>query len=811
MQASIKWLKEYVEFTESPAVLAEMLTMAGVPVEGVTYLGEGIEKIVTGKIIAIEKHPNANKLSVCTIDVGSEQLIIVTGAANVRVGQVVPVALVGAKLPSGLEIQPTELRGLMSYGMLCSTTELNIDSKLLSAEAREGIYILPPHMAVGMDIKEALGLDDVVLEFELTANRADCFCMLGLAREVAVLTGGKFKKPMLNVHETAGDKAGSLVKVAIDEPGLCSRFAVRVLQNVKVGPSPQWLVHRLQAVGMRSINNVVDVTNYVMLEMCQPMHAYDYNLLSGHSLTVRKANPGEKLTTLDGVKRTLTEEMVVVADGIQAVGVAGVMGGLATEVTSNTQNVVLEAATFDGVSIRRTSRALGLRSEASGRYERGIDTANSVRALDRAAQLLENMGACKVCPDIVESYPNMLLPRQITFSPAKVNGYLGTEIDGKVMQDILRSLEFTIDTHSTHDKIIVNVPSWRGDVHGHADICEEIARIYGFDKIPTTTPSGNILRGGQEYVQSIVDRIKTILTGAGFDEIISLSFTHPQTLDKLNLEADSILRKAITVLNPITDDFPILRTTLLGGILETIAHNISRKNEDIKIYELGAVYLPEQLPLSSLPKEPLMLCGALVGKRNELLWNTGRDSVDFYDAKGAVEVLLSCLGVSDYQVIAGTEASLHPGKTAVFTKDGHVLATVGEVHPKVIDDFGINRKVYIFEINVETLSSQVILLSSYQALPKFPAINRDLAVVLSTEISAEQVKQGIIASAGPLLSEVRLFDVYNGEQVANGSRSLAFSLTYRHHERTLTDSEIDVFHKNIVEYLGRTLLAKIRS
>ena len=811
MQASIKWLKEYVGFTQEPEVLAEMMTMAGVPVEGITDLGKGINKIVTGKIINIEKHPNATKLSVCKIDVGSEQLVIVTGASNVRLGHIVPVALVGAKLPNGLEIQPTDLRGLMSYGMLCSTTELNIDSKLLSPEAREGIYILPEDTPIGMDIKEALGLDDVVLEFELTANRADCFSVLGLAREVAVLTGGTLQKPMLNVSEASLEKASSLVKVTIDEPALCPRFAVRVLQNVKVGPSPKWLKHRLQSVGMRSINNVVDVTNFVMLEMGQPMHAYDYNLLSKHSLTVRKAYPGEKITTLDDVKRELTAEMLVVADGIQAVGIAGVMGGLATEVTANTQNVVLEAATFDGVSIRRTSRALGLRSEASGRFERGIDTANSIRALDRAAQLLENMGACIVCPNIVESYPSMLLPRQISFYPEKVNSYLGTKIDKKEMLTILRSLEFEIDSHSTEEQVVVNVPTWRGDVHGHPDICEEIARIYGYNKIPTTTPGGNILRGGQEYVQSIVDSIKTVLTGAGFDEVISLSFTHPQTLDKLNLEKDSPLRNAITVLNPITDDFPILRTNLLGGILETIVRNISRKNEDMKIYELGAVYLPEELPLTALPKEPLLLCGALVGKYHELSWNTDRDNVDFYDAKGTVEVLLNSLGVKGYQVIAGEHASLHPGKTAIFMKEDQILATVGEVHPKVLDDFGINRKVYVFEINVQTLSSQAVLLTSYQSLPKFPAINRDLAVVLSAEVSADKVMQGIVASAGPLLSEVRLFDVYSGEQVAQGSRSLAFSLTYRHQERTLTDSEIDVFHKNIIGYLDKTLLAKIRS
>lgn len=811
MQASIKWLKEYVDFQQTPEVLAEMLTMAGVAVEGITYLGKGIDKVVTGKIVDIEKHPNASKLSVCKIDVGSEKLVIVTGATNVRVGQIVPVALVGAKLPKGLEIQPTDLRGLMSYGMLCSTAELNIESKLLSAEEREGIYILPENMAIGLDVKEALGLDDVVLEFEITANRADCFSVLGIAREVAVLTGGTLRKPMLNLHESAEDKSSSLVKVAIDEPALCSRFAVRILQDVKVGPSPTWLKHRLQAVGMRSINNVVDVTNYVMLEMGQPMHAYDYNLLSKHSLTVRKANPGEKLTTLDGVKRELTSDMLVVADGIQAVGVAGVMGGLTTEVTTSTQNVVLEAATFDGVSIRRTSRALGLRSEASGRFERGVDTVHSIRALDRAAQLLESMGACKVCPDIVESYPNMLLPRQITFLPSKVNAYLGTAIDKAVMIDILRRLGFEIDAHSADDKVVVNVPTWRVDVHGHPDICEEIARVYGYNKIPTTTPGGNIVSGGQEPVQSIVDSIKTILTGAGFDEMISLSFTHPQILDKLNIGQDSELRNTITVLNPITDDFPILRTTLLGGVLETVVRNISRKNEDMKIYELGAVYLPEQLPLTSLPKEPLMLCGALVGKQHDLSWNTSRGTVDFYDAKGATQVLLTALGVSDYEVVASEHASLHPGKTANFVKNGCVLATVGEVHPKVLNDFDINRKVYVFEINIENLTKQVVLLKPYRALPKFPAINRDLAVVLPVEVTAAKVMQAIVASAGPLLNDVRLFDVYTGEQVSEGSRSLAFSLTFRHLERTLTDDEIDVFQKNIIKYLDKTLAAKIRS
>lgn len=811
MQASIKWLKEYVEFKQTPEVLAEMLTMAGIPVEGITYLGKDIEKIVTGKIVEIEKHPNANKLSICKLDVGTEKLIIVTGATNVCVGNIVPVALVGAILPTGLEIKASELRGVMSYGMLCSTTELSIDGKLLTSKEKEGIYILSEDTTVGIDIREALGMDDVVLEFELTANRADCFSLIGLAREISVLTGGALKKTMIHLHETAEEKAANLVKVTIEEPTLCSRFAVRVLQNVKVAPSPKWLQNRLRAVGMRPINNIVDVTNYVMLEMGQPMHAYDYNLVSRHSLIVRKAEHGEKITTLDGIKRELTSEMLVVADQVQAVGIAGVMGGLATEVTNNTQSVILEAASFNGVSIRRTSRALGLRSEASGRFERGIDTANSIRALDRAAKLLEDMGACKVCPGIIDSYPNMQLPRQVSFIPQKVNAYLGTNIDKSVMLDILRRLEFVIDTHSEGDNVIVNVPTWRGDVQYQPDICEEVARIYGYNNIPTTTPGGNILRGGQEQVQSIADSIKAILTGIGMDEIISLSFSHPRILQKLNIAENSVLDHAITVLNPITDDFPILRTTLLGGVLETIVRNISRKNDDIKIYELGAVYLPEKLPLQSLPKEPLMLCGALVGKRNELSWNQGKDMIDFYDAKGIIEVLLAGLGIADYDVIAGEHMSLHPGKTATFIKNGNILATVGELHPKVANDFGIQRKVYIFEANIEILVDYAALLTRYEALPKFPAINRDMAVVLPLAVSADEVMQAIVASAGPLLSDVRLFDVYVGEQVADGFRSLAFSLTYRDATRTLTDEEIEVFYKNTVDHLERTLTAKIRS
>lgn len=808
MHASIKWLNDYVSITEAPEILADQLTMAGIPVASVDSLGQNIQNVVTGKVIEVNPHPAADRLSVCKINIGENKVTIVTGATNVRAGQIVPVALEGAKLPSGKAIEAAELRGVMSQGMLCSAEELNLDAKIIAPELREGIYILPAETAVGIDIQTALGLDDTVLEFELTPNRADCFSVIGLAREVAVLTNTTVKKPMLALQEQGESKASALATVTITEPALCSRFAARILQNVKVAPSPVWMQHRLQAAGMRPINNIVDVTNFVMLEMGQPMHAYDYSLLARHSITVRKANPGEKLTTLDGVKRELHPETLVIADAVQAVGIAGVMGGLATEVTAATQTVLLEAAAFQGASVRRSSRALGLRSEASGRFERGVDTANITRALDRAAKLLEDMGACKVCPGIIDNYPGITLPRQVVFTAKQINAFLGTEIPQATMVDILRRLEFELDVQG--ERITVTVPTWRSDVTGPADISEEVARIYGYNKVPTTTPSGRMTRGSQSYTQSIADRLKSSLAGIGFTETISFSFMHPNTLAKLNYTGDSHLYQGIEIRNPITDEFPWLRTTLLGGIMDVLVRNLSRKNEDLKIFELGAVYQPEQLPLQDLPNEPLMLCGALCGRRTEVAWNQPQQAVDFYDAKGAVEELLANLGITQYTVKAGEHPSLHPGKTAIFTIGDETVATVGELHPKVQAAFGINRKVYVFEIPVKAVVNQTRLIGKYEQLPKFPAIARDLALVLPVSVPASQVTDVIVENGGSLLADVKLFDVYTGEQVPDGYRSLAYSLVFRAVDRTLTDAEVETHHKNILVHLEKTLSAKLR-
>lgn len=809
MLASIKWLNDYVEINEPAGKLADALTMAGVPVASVSYLGENIDKVITGRLLEVSPHPDADRLSVCRVDLGNEEVIIVTGAANVQAGQVVPVALPGCKLPVGKEIGTSVFRGVMSHGMLCSAEELGLDSKVVPPELRDGIYILPSDTPIGVDIKPVMGLDDTVLEFELTPNRADCFSIIGLAREVAVLTAKSIKKPILSLRETGSGHAGSMATISIKEPALCSRFAARILQNVTIGPSPLWMQQRLQAAGMRPINNVVDVTNFVMLEMGQPMHAYDYNLLAKHSISVRKAHPGERITTLDGVKRELTADMLVIADAVQAVGIAGVMGGLATEVTPQTQTVLLEAASFQGTSVRRTSRALGLRSEASSRFERGVDTASVSQALDRAAKLLEDMGACKVCPDSIDNYPAVSLPAQISFTAKQLNRFLGTDIPEKTMIDILQRLEFSVNRQG--DNITVTVPSWRHDVTGPADISEEVARIYGYDKVPVTTPSGRMTRGSQSYLQTIADRIKTVLCGLGFNEMISFSFIHPTTLTKLNISSDHRLAQGIEIKNPITDDYPWLRTTLTGGVLDAIVRNISFKNEDLRLFELGAVYLPKELPLTDLPDEPLMLCGAMVGRRQEVSWNQPSSVIDFYDAKGSVEILLASLGINDYVVEAGEHYALHPGKTAVFIKDGQQLAVVGEVHPRSLDAFGLTKKVYLFEVSIAVLASQAKLIGAYRHLPKFPAITRDLAVVIDAEIPSAAIEAVICANGGDLLAETKLFDVYTGEQVPAGCRSLAYSLVFRAPDRTLTDAEVDGYFDAVVSSLEKNVQARIRA
>lgn len=810
MQVSIKWLKDYIDFTETPEQLADKLTMAGIPVENVVDPGEGLEKVVTGRIEKLEPHQNSDHLQICTMNVGlAENIIIVTGAQNVAEGQVVPVAMVGAHLPNGMKISKGKLRGVASNGMLCSAQELKLDLEKLPEEQKTGIFILPSDTPVGIPAKDVLGLNDVVLEFELTANRADCFSVFGLVREIAAITGNKPHFPEIKVNEDDNTKLNDIFSVEIADPDLCSRFSTRMLKNVKIGPSPEWMQQRLEGAGIRSINNVVDVTNFVMIELGHPMHAYDYDKITGKKLIARRAIEGEELHTLDDTSRKAKGEMLVIADSEKAAGLAGIMGGFETEITDTTTTVVLESADFYGPCIRRTARACGLSSEASGRFERGVDSETTIKALDRAAQLLQEMGACTVCEGIVDVYPNPKQANYVTFTPEQINNHLGTNIAKDVMLNIITSVGFDV-TKDENDEITVKVPSWRNDVTCMADISEEIARLHGFDKIKSTLPNGVSMQGTQSAKQTFIDKVKASLSSQGLYETISFALTNEETFNKLNIPQDSPLRKAVPIMNPLSDEYPLVRTTLLSSIFDNLARNLARKNDDVALFEVGSVFFPKALPVTELPDEVVKIAGAITGRRNAQGWNQANDMVDFYDAKGIIEELLANLRVTRYTVEAGTHYAMHPGKTALFKKGRDVIATVGEVHPAVLSAYGITKPVYIFELDASTVMKYMAKDLKYKALPKYPATSRDLAMLVDIDVNAADIEKAMTKAAGQNLTQITLFDVYTGKQVEEGKKSLAFSLTFQSNDKTLTDAEIDPAIEKIVAKLQKDFNANLR-
>ncbi|HAF31487.1 MAG TPA: phenylalanine--tRNA ligase subunit beta [Anaerovibrio sp.] len=810
MQVSIKWLHDYIDFTETSDELADKLTMAGIPVENVVHAGEGLEKVVTGKVESIERHPDSDHMFITQMNVGQPELVqIVTGAQNVKQGDIVPVAMIGAKLPNGLKISKGKLRGVPSNGMLCSADELKMDLTTLTDEQKDGIYILPADTEVGIPAKDALGLDDDILEFELTANRGDCFSVFGLVREIAVLTGNTPKWPEIKVNEDDEASTADMIKIGIEANDLCSRFSARVLKNVKVMESPEWMQARLENAGIRAINNIVDVTNFVMVELGQPMHAYDYDQISGHSLTARKAIAGENLHTLDDSSRIAKGEELVIADSEKPAGLAGVMGGLESEVTENTTTVVLEAAAFNGASIRRTSRACGLHSEASGRFERGVDVTQTMRALDRAAQLLQDMGACTVTKGIVDVYPEEKKPVSVDFIPAQINNRLGTDISGDKMVEILDSLGFRCEEDGKGGYHVA-VPSWRNDVTFMEDLSEEVARIYGFDNIHASTPRGTMVQGVQSPLQSFIDRIKVTLTHIGMNEELSFSFTNPDMFDKMMLPADSPLRQAIPIMNPLTDEAPLVRTSLLASVLENAIRNLSRKNEDIRLYDVAPVFYPKALPLTELPDEVVKVAGFMCGRRNPMSWNTSNDMIDFYDAKGIVEELLAKLNITRYQVVAGEYTAMHPGKTALFKKGKEIVAAVGELHPQVAENLGISKKAYIFEMDVPTLMKYSSDKFSFDVLPKYPAIVRDLAMLVDEGVNASDIEKTITKNGGKFFKNVTLFDVYTGKQIADGKKSMAFTMLFQSNDKTLTDEEVDESFNNIIAAVEKEFDAELR-
>ena len=807
MKASLQWMNEYVplDLNRPAQELADELTQAGIPVEEVLSMDPGLKKIYTGKIVEITKHPDADKLQVCQVQCLSEDgeeitKQIVTAATNVAVGQIVPVAYHKSRLADGTEIKKGKLRGVVSEGMFCSVAEFGISSDLVRPEEAQGIYIFPEGTPIGLDIKEALMLDDTVYEFELTANRADCFSMVGLSREFGIMTNQKALFPVIMVNEN-GESIEGKASVAIEAHDLCTRFTSRLVTNVTIEPSPLWMQNRLRNSGIRPINNVVDVTNYVMLELGQPMHAYDYDCVADHTLIARRAKAGETLTTLDGSERELNESMLIIADTKGPIGVAGVMGGLTSEVTDKTTNVLFEAAVFNGPSIRRTSKALGMRSEASGRFERGVNHKYTAYAIDRAAQLLQQIcPSCKVSVGVIDVYPEPVEQRTVTFTAEQINDYLGTSIEKDRMVDILTKLEFGIT--ESGDTIEALVPTWRDDVTGMPDIAEEVARIVSYDNIAPTIPVAILSSGGMTPKKALTKEVTHYLAHAGLSQIITFSFMHKDGLTNMMLPEGDNRYTAIPILNPISEEFPYMRTTLVPAVIEAAKRNIAQQNKDLWLFETANVYEPKALPLTEVPHERPMACGIMMGKVTEAAWNQAQRDTDFYDVKGVVDGLLAKLGLTQYDIQPSSESYYHPGVSAHYTVNGVTIANYGELHPQVVKNFDLSGKVYMFEIDLEAVLSIIVPPFRYQSFSKFPGTSRDLAIVAPVSVTSGDIVALIKEHGGEYLESVSIFDVYEGEHIEAGYRSLAYNLQFRSMEGTLNDEDIDGAIQAIIDALA---------
>mgnify|MGYP000682409253 FL=1 len=807
MKASLQWMNEYVplDLNRPAQELADELTQAGIPVEEVLSMDPGLKKIYTGKIVEITKHPDADKLQVCQVQCLSEDgeeitKQIVTAATNVAVGQIVPVAYHKSRLADGTEIKKGKLRGVVSEGMFCSVAEFGISSDLVRPEEAQGIYIFPEGTPIGLDIKEALMLDDTVYEFELTANRADCFSMVGLSREFGIMTNQKALFPVIMVNEN-GESIDGKASVAIEAHDLCTRFTSRLVTNVTIEPSPLWMQNRLRNSGIRPINNVVDVTNYVMLELGQPMHAYDYDCVADHTLIARRAKAGETLTTLDGNERELNESMLIIADTKGPIGVAGVMGGLTSEVTDKTTNVLFEAAVFNGPSIRRTSKALGMRSEASGRFERGVNHKYTAYAIDRAAQLLQQIcPSCKVSVGVIDVYPEPVEQRTVTFTAEQINDYLGTSIEKDRMVDILTKLEFGIT--ESGDTIEALVPTWRDDVTGMPDIAEEVARIVSYDNIAPTIPVAILSSGGMTPKKALTKEVTHYLAHAGLSQIITFSFMHKDGLTNMMLPEGDNRYTAIPILNPISEEFPYMRTTLVPAVIEAAKRNIAQQNKDLWLFETANVYEPKALPLTEVPHERPMACGIMMGKVTEAAWNQAQRDTDFYDVKGVVDGLLAKLGLTQYDIQPSSESYYHPGVSAHYTVNGVTIANYGELHPQVVKNFDLSGKVYMFEIDLEAVLSITVPPFRYQSFSKFPGTSRDLAIVAPVSVTSGDIVALIKEHGGEYLESVSIFDVYEGEHIEAGYRSLAYNLQFRSMDGTLNDEDINGAIQAIIDALA---------
>ena len=799
MKTSIEWLEEYSDIDVDSIKLGDILTMTGSKVETIDRLGNDIKNVVVGKILEIEKHPDADKLVVTKVDVGNEKLQIVTGANNIKVGDIVPIAKDGSELPGGVKIKKGALRGIDSCGMMCSVGELNLNLADYPGQIEHGIMILDKKLEkdIGKDIVEVLNLKEDIIDFEITPNRPDCLSIEGLGRETAVSLGKKFKNPRKNIDElnVPDKKEIEGLKVDISAPDLCYRYIARVVKDVKIEPSPEWMVRRLKACGVRSINNIVDITNYVMLEMGQPMHAFDINSIEGKHITVRRAENGEKITTLDEQERELDENDLVIADEKKAVAIAGVMGGLNSEIEGDTKTVVFESAVFNGGSVRKTAKKVGLRTEASSRFEKGLSSENALRAINRAIELVELIEAGKAVEGKIDVYPTKQKINKIKLDVQRINDLLGTKISKQEMIEILEKLEIKVEND------VAVAPYFRMDLEFVADLAEEVVRFYGYDKLETTLLKADTTLGVRNKEQNIEKKVKEVLVNSGLSEIYTYGFVSEKELEESKINED-LKKYAITIQNPLSEEYKLMRPTTIPSMLQTLATNANKKNTSAKLFDLSKNYknIKNEVENGEVPLQEEILTIGMYG-----------EDIDFYILKGIIENILESISVNRYDIEKEeNNESYHPGRCANLKVGKDVIATFGEVHPEVLNNYGIGKRAYLAELNITKLVKYSRANKKYVEVPKFPAVERDIAIIVDEKVEVGQIEKIVTKKAKKLLESMQLFDIYRNEKLGENKKSVAYSLIFRDKNKTLSDEEINATMEAVVSELEKTLGAELR-
>ena len=787
MNTSLSWIKAYVPDLDVTAQeYTDAMTLTGTKVEGFERLDKNLEKIVVGEILSIDRHPDADKLVICQVNVGDETLQIVTGAPNVHVGDKVPVVLDGGKVAGGhdggplpedgITIKAGKLRGVDSYGMMCSIEELGSDRNMYPDAPESGLYILPADAVPGEDAVALLGLRDTVFEYEITSNRVDCYSVLGIAREAAATFGKELKAPLITKTGNSED-INDYLKVTVENTDLCKRYCARMVKNIHLAPSPKWLQHRLAASGIRPINNIVDITNYIMEEYGQPMHAFDYDLLAGHEIVVKCAKDGDVFQTLDGQERKLDHTVLMINDAEKEVGIAGIMGGENSKITDDVKTMVFECATFDGTNIRLSAKKVGLRTDASGKYEKGLDPNTAEEAVNRACQLIEELGAGEVVGGMIDVYPVKAEESRVKFQPEKINALLGTDIAPETMLQYMEKIELRYDKETGE----IVAPTWRQDIHCMADLAEEVARFYGYDKIGTTLPTGEATTGKLSYKLRVEQIARNVAEFCGFSEGMTYSFESPKVFDKLNIPAEDAARQTVVVSNPLGEDFSVMRTLPLHGMLNSLSTNYNRRNKNVRLYELANVYLPKSLPLTELPDERMQFTLGMYGDG------------DFFTMKGVVEEFFDKAGMHgrvSYDPEAG-KTFLHPGRQAAILYEGDMVGYLGEVHPDVLDNYKIGEKAYVAVLDMPAVTPHTSFDRKYTGITKYPAVSRDLSMVVPKNILVGQIEEMIVQRGGKILESYNLFDIYEGSQILEGYKSVAYSITFRAKDHTLEEKEIN--------------------